>query len=190
MIEKIGIIGAGAMGSSIAEVFAYNGYSVYLKDQNADYVNKGISHARKVLDDFQSYVNSLPEKEIKRIEKNGIELNEQQKSTIEKNLARKIDIDKIIYRIHPVESYNDLSQCGLIIEAVFEKQEIKNNLFRDLSEAIGENTIVASNTSSLCQGQHNPPARMDPWGIQHPSSWLYPRISHRQFPPLLSLLPR
>ena len=69
MIEKIGVIGAGAMGSSIAELFAYNGYSVYLKDQNADYVNRGIEHAKKVLEDFQSYVNSLPEKEIKRIEK-------------------------------------------------------------------------------------------------------------------------
>ena len=52
MIEKIGIIGAGAMGSSIAEVFAYNGYSVYLKDQNADYVNRGIEHAKKVLEDI------------------------------------------------------------------------------------------------------------------------------------------
>ena len=64
MIEKIGIIGAGAMGSSIAEVFAYNGYTVYLKDQNLDYVNKGINHARKVLEDFQAYANSLPEKVV------------------------------------------------------------------------------------------------------------------------------
>ena len=119
------------------------------ESSDADYVNRGIDHAKKVLEDFQGYVNSLPEKEIKRIEKNGIELNEQQKNTIEKNLAKKIDIDKIISRIHPVESYNDLSQCGLIIEAVFEKQEIKNDLFKDLSESIGDNTIVASNTSSL-----------------------------------------
>ena len=48
MIEKIGIIGAGAMGSSIAEVFAYNGYSVYLKDQNADYVNEIIFEFSKM----------------------------------------------------------------------------------------------------------------------------------------------
>jgi 3-hydroxybutyryl-CoA dehydrogenase len=88
LIEKIGVIGAGAMGSSIAELFAYNGYSVYIKDQNSDYVNRGIGHARKVLEDFQGYVNSLPEKEIKRIERNGIELTEQQKNTIEKNLAK------------------------------------------------------------------------------------------------------
>lgn len=149
MIEKIGIIGAGAMGSSIAEVFAFNGYSVYLKDQNMEYVNRGISHVRKVLDDYQSYIDSMPDKEIKRIERNGIELTETQKNTIKKNLGKQLDIDGIISNIHPVESYKELSQCGLVIEAVFEKQEIKNDLFRELSGYFGENTILASNTSSL-----------------------------------------
>jgi 3-hydroxybutyryl-CoA dehydrogenase len=149
LIEKIGIIGAGAMGSSIAEVFAFNGYSVYLKDQNMEYVNRGISHVRKVLDDYQSYMDSMPDKEIKRIERNGIELTETQKNTIKKNLGKQLDIDGIISNIHPVESYKELSQCGLVIEAVFEKQEIKNDLFRELSGYFGENTILASNTSSL-----------------------------------------
>ena len=149
MIEKIGIIGAGAMGSSIAEVFAFNGYSVYLKDQNMEYVNRGISHVRKVLDDYQSYMDSMPDKEIKRIERNGIKLTETQKNSIKKNLGKQLDIDGIISNIHPVESYKELSQCGLVIEAVFEKQEIKNDLFRELSGYFCENTILASNTSSL-----------------------------------------
>ena len=149
MIEKIGIIGAGAMGSSIAEVFAYNGYSVYLKDKNLDYVKHGILHARKVLGDFQSFVDSMPEREINRIENNGIELTEKQKDTIKRNLGKKIDIDEIINRIHPVETYEELAQCGLVIEAVFEKQEIKNDLFIEVSKYFGEDTILASNTSSL-----------------------------------------
>ena len=149
MIEKIGIIGAGAMGSSIAEVFAFNGYSVYLKDQNMEYVNRGISHVRKVLEDYQSYMDSMPDKEIKRIERNGIKLTETQKNSIKKNLGKQLDIDGIISNIHPVESYKELSQCGLVIEAVFEKQEIKNDLFRELSGYFCENTILASNTSSL-----------------------------------------
>ncbi|ARD84639.1 beta-hydroxybutyryl-CoA dehydrogenase related protein [Ferroplasma acidiphilum] len=137
------------MGSSIAEVFAFNGYSVYLKDQNMEYVNRGISHVRKVLEDYQSYMDSMPDKEIKRIERNGIELTETQKNSIKKNLGKQLDIDGIISNIHPVESYKELSQCGLVIEAVFEKQEIKNDLFRELSGYFGENTILASNTSSL-----------------------------------------
>jgi len=149
LIEKIGIIGAGAMGSSIAEVFAYNGYSVYMKDQNIEYVNKGILHIKKVLNDFQSYIDSMPDKEIKRIEKNGIELTEVQTNTIKKNLGKQLDIKGIISNIHAVESYNELAQCDLVIEAVFEKQEIKNDLFKELSKYFGENTILASNTSSL-----------------------------------------
>ena len=91
----------------------------------------------------------MPEREINRIEKNGIELTEKQKNTIKKNLGKKIDIDEIINRIHPVETYEELAQCGLVIEAVFEKQEIKNDLFRELSKYFGEDTILASNTSSL-----------------------------------------
>jgi 3-hydroxybutyryl-CoA dehydrogenase len=149
LIEKIGIIGAGAMGSSIAEVFAYNGYSVYMKDQNIEYVNKGILHIKKVLNDFQLYIDSMPDKEIKRIEKNGIELTEVQKNAIKKNLGKQLDIKGILSNIHPVESYNELAQCDLVIEAVFEKQEIKNDLFKELSKYFDENTILASNTSSL-----------------------------------------
>ncbi|EQB68648.1 MAG: hypothetical protein AMDU4_FER2C00304G0001 [Ferroplasma sp. Type II] len=74
---------------------------------------------------------------------------EKQKDTIKKNLGKKIDMDEIINRIHPVETYEELAQCGLVIEAVFEKQEIKNDLFRELSKYFGEDTILASNTSSL-----------------------------------------
>ncbi|MEM0139606.1 MAG: 3-hydroxyacyl-CoA dehydrogenase family protein [Ferroplasma sp.] len=149
MIKKIGVIGAGAMGSSIAEVFAYNGYDVNLKDQEISFVEKGKAHARNVLDDYQKYIQSMPNKEIKRIEASGITLTDEQKSIISKNLNKKIDIDGIVGRIHPVESYEKLSDCDLVIEAVFEKQEIKNNLFEELSKYLGKNTILASNTSSL-----------------------------------------
>ena len=59
----------------------------------------------------------MAEREINRIERNGIELMEKQKDTIKRNLGKKIDIDEIINRIHPVETYEELAQCGLVIEA-------------------------------------------------------------------------
>ncbi len=148
-MEKIGIIGAGAMGSSIAEVFAYNGYDVYLKDQNMDLVNRGISNIKRILTDFQSYVNTLPDKEIKRIEKLGIKLSDEQVNAVNKNLGGDIKIEEIISHIKPVDDYNKLNDADLVIEAVFEKQEIKNDLFKELSKHLNENTILASNTSSL-----------------------------------------
>jgi len=149
LLEKIGIIGSGAMGSSIAEVFAYNGYDVYLKDQNMELVNKGINNIKRILNDFQSYVNTLPDKEIKRIEKSGIKLNDEQINTINKNLKRNINIDDIIKHVKPVDDYNKLKDADIVIEAIFEKQEIKNDLFKELSKYLGEDTILASNTSSL-----------------------------------------
>ncbi len=148
-MEKIGIIGAGAMGSSIAEVFAYNGYDVYLKDQNMDLVNRGISNIKRILTDFQSYANTLPDKEIKRIEKLGIKLSDDQVNAINTNLREDIKIEEIISHIKPVDDYNKLNDADLVIEAVFEKQEIKNDLFKELSKYLNENTILASNTSSL-----------------------------------------
>lgn len=148
-MEKIGIIGAGAMGSSIAEVFAYNGYDVYLKDQNMDLVNRGISNIKRILTDFQSYVNTLPDKEIKRIEKLGIKLSDEQVNAVNKNLGGDIKIEEIISHIKPVDDYNKLNDADLVIEAVFEKHEIKNDLFKELSKHLNENTILASNTSSL-----------------------------------------
>ena len=148
-MEKIGIIGAGAMGSSIAEVFAYNGYGVYLKDQNMDLVNRGINNIKRILTDFQSYTNTLPDKEIKRIEKLGIKLSDDQVNIINTDLKKDIKIEEIIGRIKPVDDYNKLNDADLVIEAVFEKQEIKNDLFKELSKHLNENTILASNTSSL-----------------------------------------
>jgi 3-hydroxybutyryl-CoA dehydrogenase len=148
-MEKIGIIGAGVMGSSIAEVFAYNGFNVLLKDQKIEYVNNGIKHIKNILNDFKSYAEKVPEREINRIEKNGIVLSEEQKKMVRGNLARDINIEEITGRIGIAESYSDLSDCSLIIEAIFEKQEIKNSLFKELSEYLSDRTILASNTSSL-----------------------------------------
>ncbi len=49
MFKNIGIIGAGAMGSAIAEVFAYNEFNVVLKDVNMDFATRGLKHIEKLL---------------------------------------------------------------------------------------------------------------------------------------------
>ncbi len=149
MINKIGVIGAGAMGSSIAEVFAYNGYNVILKDINLGYAKKGLNNIERILNDFKLYNKKLPEKEIAKIEKNGIELTEQQKEKIIKNFDKPVDIEGILKKITPSDNYDDLKDCDIIIEAAFENQDVKNKIFEELSKYTSENTIVATNTSSL-----------------------------------------
>ncbi len=149
MVNKIGVIGAGAMGSSIAEVFAYNGYEVILKDVSMDYSNKGFNNIKRILNDFEAYNKKLPEKEILRMEKNGIELLKSQKDKILENLYKPVNIESILKRITPSDSYDSLNNCDIIIEAAFEDQNVKNKIFEELSKYTGENTIVATNTSSL-----------------------------------------
>lgn len=148
-IKKVGIIGAGSMGSAIAEVMAYNGLEVILKDQNMELAERGMKSIKRILDDFNKYLRERPGKEIERIEKLGIKLNDEQKSTIIKNTGKSLDINCVISRIKLSESYDDLNDCDLIIEAIFEDQNIKNKLFEELSKILPDSSIVASNTSSL-----------------------------------------
>lgn len=148
-IKKIGIIGAGSMGSAIAEVMAYNGLDVVLKDQNLELTEKGMKNIRRILEDFNRYIKGRPTKEIDRIEKMGVKLSDEQKSVIIKNLDQTLDINSVISRIRSTDNYDDLKDCDLVIEAIYEDQNIKNKLFEDLSKILKDNTIIASNTSSL-----------------------------------------
>lgn len=149
VIKKVGIIGAGSMGSAIAEVMAYNGLDVVLKDQNLELTEKGMKNIRRILEDFNRYNKGRPSKEIDRIEKMGVKLSDEQKSIIIKNLDQTLDINSVISRIRPTDDYNDIKDCDLVIEAIYEDQNIKNKLFEDLSKILKDNAILASNTSSL-----------------------------------------
>lgn len=117
---KVGIIGAGTMGSGIAQVFASSqGYTVALCDITAELAESG---KKKIEKGFQ-----------KRIEKGKMEQSEA---------------DQILSRMETgtIEICKD---CDLIVEAALENLEIKKNTFRSLQEICGKDCIFATNTSSL-----------------------------------------
>ncbi|MGC8663467.1 MAG: 3-hydroxyacyl-CoA dehydrogenase family protein [Thermoplasmata archaeon] len=149
VIKKVGIIGAGSMGSAIAEVMAYNGIDVVLKDQNLELTNKGMKNIERILNDFNKYLKERPLKEIDKIEKLGIKLNEDQKNQLIKNMGSTVDSDAIIKRIKLTDGYDLFEDCDLIIEAILEDQNVKNKLFEEISNSFSDSAIVASNTSSL-----------------------------------------
>ncbi len=115
---KIGIAGAGAMGSGIAQVAAMNGHEVVLYDAFAPSIEKADTSLNKIL-------NSLQEK------------------------GKISNAAEILNRIKITGNINDFSGCGLVIEAIIEQLPAKQELFRKLEEITGENSILASNTSSL-----------------------------------------
>lgn len=117
---KIGVIGAGAMGSGIAEVAATAGNQVVL---------------------FDSFIGAR-DKFQKGLDKNLTRLVEKNKLTIEKATEIKSNIQF-------VTNLDNFSGCQLIIEAIIENLELKQEIFNEIEHLVDENCILASNTSSL-----------------------------------------
>ena len=119
-IGKLGMLGAGMMGAGIAYVSARGGMHVVLLDSTLEAAERGKAHAEK-----------LVEKGVKR-----------HKTTKEEGQA-------LLDRIHPSVEYGDLQGCDLVIEAVFEDREIKADVTKKTEAVVGEDCIMASNTSTL-----------------------------------------
>ena len=117
---RVGIIGSGTMGSGIAQVAATSGCKVKVYDTNLDALDKSKAALEKVL------LRLIEKERIDEVEKNRIQ-------------------DNISY----VNSLKDLADSNLTIEAIIEDLEIKQNLFSELETYVSNETIIASNTSSL-----------------------------------------
>jgi 3-hydroxybutyryl-CoA dehydrogenase len=117
---KIGVIGAGTMGAGIAQVAAQNGHNVVLVDLNQSVIEKASAGHVKVFD--------------RLVEKGSVSSDQA------KNLLSAIQYST---------SMNDLSECGLVIEAIVEDLAVKHSVFAQLENIVDENCILASNTSSL-----------------------------------------
>lgn len=120
MIKHIGIIGAGTMGSGIAQVAATADCKVKLFDLNQEALDKAQTKLEKVL--------------TRLIEKGRIDTDE--KSRIQEN-------------IQYVNTLKDLADSDLTIEAIIEDLEIKKKVFQALEDYVSDDCIIASNTSSL-----------------------------------------
>jgi len=119
-IETVGIIGAGQMGSGIAQVCAAQGFGVTLHDVNQAGLDAGLARITTNLD------RQIAKAKIKNDEKN-----------------------QILAKIMPTLEIKAIGACDIIIEAATEQEAIKQQIFDDLKPFITQETIVASNTSSL-----------------------------------------
>ena len=117
---KVFVIGAGTMGSGIAQVFASKGFQAVLCDIDERFVEKGYSAIEKNL-------TKLVKKEI---------ISEDKKNSILENIEKATDNKKA-------------KDCQLIIEAVTENIEVKKTIFKEIEPISSKDAILASNTSSL-----------------------------------------
>ncbi len=119
-IEKIGVLGCGLMGAGIAQVCAQAGFETVVREIDQKFIDKGFA---------------LIEKNVNR--------------AVEKGKISEKDKDAIWNRLKGTLELDDLRDCDLIIEAVVENLEVKNEMFTALDKICPEGTILASNTSSL-----------------------------------------
>ncbi len=118
--SKVGVLGAGMMGSGIAYATAIRGIDVVLKDVTRERAEHGKDYSRKLLD--------------KKVARGHMSAE-----------AR----DAILNRIHATDRTEDLAGCELIIEAVFEDSDLKGQVTRESEPLLAEHGIFASNTSTI-----------------------------------------
>ncbi|MEV8371690.1 3-hydroxyacyl-CoA dehydrogenase NAD-binding domain-containing protein [Kribbella sp. NPDC056861] len=118
--RKVGVLGAGMMGAGIAYVCAKVGIEVVLKDVTLEAAEKGKAYSEKLL--------------AKQVQKG--------RSTPEKAAA-------FLSLITPTADPNDLAGCDLVIEAVFESEELKQKVFAEIAGVVEPDALLCSNTSTL-----------------------------------------
>ncbi|WP_046865619.1 3-hydroxyacyl-CoA dehydrogenase NAD-binding domain-containing protein [Microvirga massiliensis] len=119
-LKRIGVVGAGFMGAGIAYVSALAGLDVVLIDRDTESAERGKAHSHKLMSD-----------------------------QIMKGRAKSADRDALLARITASAEYRSLSDCDLVIEAVFEDPSVKADVIAKIQEAVRPGTIIASNTSTL-----------------------------------------
>jgi 3-hydroxybutyryl-CoA dehydrogenase len=117
--KKVLVVGSGAMGTGIAQVCAQKGISVVISDVSQEVLDKAVKNIRWSVSKF--------------IEKGKI----------------KEDLETVMGRIKSSTDFEAASEVDLVIEAVFEKIEIKLEVFKKIDPLVSDKTILASNTSAI-----------------------------------------
>ena len=119
-MKKVGVLGAGTMGSGIAQVIAQGGYQVILRDIKEEFLEKGLKGIKKNLE-----------------------------RSVKKERITQKEMDKTLENIITTTEVSDLDDVDLVIEAVNEDMELKKKIFKELDEVTKDEAILASNTSAL-----------------------------------------
>lgn len=119
-IRKVGVIGAGNMGSGIAQKFAQEGIQVVMVDMKDEYVARGLDTIRTMLEE-----------------------------AVQRKIVTNRQSEEILSRVQGATDYGAVADADLVIEAVFEDKQVKSDVFRKLDEVCRPETILATNTSSF-----------------------------------------
>ncbi|THB70365.1 MAG: 3-hydroxybutyryl-CoA dehydrogenase [Desulfobulbaceae bacterium] len=123
-VAKFGVVGAGQMGSGIAQVAAASGLSVLMSDINDACLDRGMTTIEK------SLARSVAKEKI----------SEAEKQTVLSRIATTVNLD-------------DLAETDFVVEAAVETEDLKFAIFKELDAVCPEHVILATNTSSIPIGR-------------------------------------
>jgi 3-hydroxybutyryl-CoA dehydrogenase len=119
-IKRVGVLGCGLMGSGIAQVAAQAGYATVVREVEQKFLDKGIGGIEKSLGKF-----------------------------VEKGKLSAEDRDACMGRLSGTTSLDDLADCDIVIEAIIENAQLKQETYASLDKIVKPEALFASNTSSL-----------------------------------------
>ncbi len=120
IIKNVGVVGAGTMGAALAQKFAQENFNVILADREMTFVEKGLANISKMLNEG-----------------------------VEKKVFTSEQVQKYLSSIKGTANLEDLNDCDLVVEAIFENFDAKSELFKNLSNVLKSDAIIATNTSSF-----------------------------------------
>mgnify|MGYP006278684793 CR=1 FL=1 len=119
-VRTVGILGAGQMGGGIVEVTAANGIDVVLKDQSLDRAARGKKQVWAAMNRKK-----------------------------EKGIVNQFERDRVAERVVPTNTYHRMDHCDVVIEAVPESLELKQEVLSAIEDKVSDEAILATNTSSI-----------------------------------------
>ncbi len=119
-MKNVGVVGCGLMGSGIAQMSALNGYATTVVEVNEEILKKGMAS-----------IETFLEKGKQRGK-----VTDEQIATVKKNLSTSTQLSA-------------LKDCDIVVEAVTENTELKKKVFKQLSDIVRDDAILATNTSSI-----------------------------------------
>ena len=121
---RVGVVGAGAMGTGIAQVAAAAGHEVVLGDAVEGATQRAQANIAKSMD------------------------REVQKGRLSRDAADEL-LSRIAFQWEPLRELGAYRKCGLVIEAVVEDLTVKRSLFRELEQAVGREPILAGTSTDI-----------------------------------------
>jgi len=119
-VERVGVVGAGTMGGGIAQVAATSGFDVTVRDVKQEFVDSGMAAVRDSLDRL-----------------------------VDRDSLTAREADEAFGRIDTTTDLGALADCDLVVEAVVEDMDVKQDVFSELDEVCEADVVLATNTSTL-----------------------------------------